>query len=82
MPGDETWAALETAALRVAPNMNSQAVTNTVYPHGTMERMPGTRGQDVDGAGDRGGVDGAEHELAGHGESDLGVRKTLYVVQR
>jgi hypothetical protein len=40
-PVDATLAALEIDTVRVAPNMNSQEVANTVYAYGTMGRMPG-----------------------------------------
>jgi len=34
--GDETWAALETAAVRAAPCMNPQNVANTVFAYATL----------------------------------------------
>jgi hypothetical protein len=36
MPRDETWAALEIAVGRVAPDMNSQEVANTVFGYATL----------------------------------------------
>ena len=36
MPEDETWAALETAAVRAAPCMNPQNVANTVFAYATL----------------------------------------------
>jgi hypothetical protein len=41
MPRDETWAMLETAAVRDVRNMNSQAVANTLWSYATLKRMPG-----------------------------------------
>jgi hypothetical protein len=35
-PADETWAALETAAVRVARDMNSQNVANTLFAYATL----------------------------------------------
>jgi very-short-patch-repair endonuclease len=41
MPGDSTWAALETAAGRVAQDTNSQGVANLIWGYATLGRMPG-----------------------------------------
>jgi hypothetical protein len=38
---DAALAALETAAVEVAPDMKPEEMTNTVYAYGTMKRMPG-----------------------------------------
>jgi very-short-patch-repair endonuclease len=43
MPGDSTWAALETAAVRVALDMNSQEVANILFGYATLFIL-----QDVD----------------------------------
>ena len=43
MPGDETWATLETAGGKVAPDMNSQDLGNLTWAYATLGRMPGTR---------------------------------------
>jgi hypothetical protein len=40
IPNDKTWAALETAAGRVAPTMNPQNVANTMWAFSKLERMP------------------------------------------
>jgi hypothetical protein len=40
-PGDETWAALESAVVRVAAEMVAQAMTSTVWSYATLGRMPG-----------------------------------------
>jgi very-short-patch-repair endonuclease len=40
MPRDETWAALETAAERVARDMNSQDVSNLIWACAKLGRMP------------------------------------------
>jgi hypothetical protein len=40
---DAALAALEGEAVRVAPDMNSQAVANTRYAYGVMKRMPGDK---------------------------------------
>uniref|UniRef100_A0A7S0XDN6 Uncharacterized protein n=1 Tax=Mantoniella antarctica TaxID=81844 RepID=A0A7S0XDN6_9CHLO len=40
MPGDETWAALETAAVRLAPGMNSQDVINLTGASAILGKMP------------------------------------------
>jgi hypothetical protein len=40
MPDDKTWAALETAAGRVAREMNSQNVTNVMWAYATLGRVP------------------------------------------
>jgi hypothetical protein len=40
MPDDKTWAALETAAGRVAREMNPQGVANTMWAFSKVERMP------------------------------------------
>jgi hypothetical protein len=41
MPGDEAWAALATAAGRVAPEMVAQAVSNALWSYATLGSMPG-----------------------------------------
>jgi hypothetical protein len=38
---DVALAALETAAVQMAPDMTSQGMANTVYAYGTLGRMPG-----------------------------------------
>jgi hypothetical protein len=40
MPDDKTWAALELAAGRVAPEMNPQNVANVMWAFSKLERMP------------------------------------------
>jgi len=40
MPRDETWAALETAAVHLALGMKSQDVTNLTGAYATLGRMP------------------------------------------
>jgi len=39
-PGADARAALEAAAVRVGPNMVSQDVTNIIFAHATLMRMP------------------------------------------
>jgi G:T-mismatch repair DNA endonuclease (very short patch repair protein) len=41
MPGDDTWAALETAAGRVARDMNSQGLANTLHAYATLSTLRG-----------------------------------------
>jgi hypothetical protein len=41
MPEDNTWAALETAARRVARDMNLQGLANLIWGYATLGRMPG-----------------------------------------
>jgi hypothetical protein len=40
-PEDKTWAALETATVRVARDMNSQNAANTLWSYATLNRTPG-----------------------------------------
>ena len=39
MPGNETWAALEAAAVRVAPEMNAQSLANTLWAHAALSTL-------------------------------------------
>jgi hypothetical protein len=39
MSGDETWAALETAAVRVAPDITSQTAANLVWAYSTLSTL-------------------------------------------
>jgi len=38
MPGKKTWVALETAPVRVAQDMKSQEVANTLQSYATLKR--------------------------------------------
>ena len=67
MPGDKTWAALETAALRVAPNMNSQEVAKLSLAYAKLGKsQPEALKAGVRGGGVRGGMAAAGYEAARH----------------
>ena len=69
MPGKKTWAALETAPVRVAQDINSQVGGEHIA-----ELRDAEKKRDVGGAGDSSGADGAGHDPAEHGKHIVEVR--------